>query len=147
MKKLNFKITIHATKEKVWEALWDEANYPEWTKAFDADSRAITDGWQEGTEVKFVGSTGEGMISRVAENRMNEYMAFEHLGEIKADGTEDRASDKVKAWVGARETYTLSENEGITEVTMNMDTVDEYVDMFMGMWPKALERVKVIAER
>ena len=146
MQKINFKTTIAAPKEKVWQVLWDDASYREWTRAFYDGSYAETDNWRQGTEVKFLGPDGGGMISRVAENKPNEYMSFEHLGEIK-DGVEDRSSDKVKSWAGSKENYTLAEKDGVTELAVDMDVVDEYKDMFSAMWPKALENVKVLAEK
>ncbi len=34
MKKLEFSTDINASKEKVWDALWKDENYEEWTKSF-----------------------------------------------------------------------------------------------------------------
>ncbi len=145
MQKLNFSTSINASKEKVWQTLWDDANYRKWTSAFTEGSYAETDNWKEGTDVKFLDSKGSGMISRVAANRPNEYMSFEHLGEIK-DGVEDRTSENVKEWAGAKENYTLKETNGVTTLAIDMDITDEYKDMFTEMWPKALEKVKALAE-
>jgi uncharacterized protein YndB with AHSA1/START domain len=146
MEKLNFKTSINAPKEKVWKVLWGDASYREWTSAFSEGSYAETDNWKQGSEVKFLGPSGGGMISRVAENRPNDYMSFEHLGEIK-DGVEDRTSDKVKQWAGAKENYALTEKGGVTELAIDMDMAEEYKDMFNQMWPKALEKVKALAEK
>lgn len=145
MQKMNFKTTIHASKERVWKVLWDDGSYRRWASAFCEGSYAVTDGWKEGTEVKFLDPAGSGMVSRIAENRPVEHMSFEHLGEI-SKGVEDRSSDKVKAWAGARENYTLTGAGDETELAVDMDMADEYVDMFSKMWPKALENVKTIAE-
>jgi hypothetical protein len=145
MQKLNFSTSINAPKEKVWQTLWDDANYRKWTSAFTEGSYAETDNWKEGTDVKFLDPKGSGMISRVAANRPNEYMSFEHFGEIK-DGVEDRTSEKVKEWAGAKENYTLKEANGVTTLAIDMDITDEYKDMFTEMWPKALEKVKALAE-
>lgn len=146
MQKMNFKTTINAPKEKVWQTLWDDANYRQWTTAFCEGSYAVTNDWKEGTEVKFLDPAGSGMVSRVAENRPNEYMSFEHLGEVR-NGVEDRTSEKVKTWVGARENYTLAETGSGTELSIEADMADEYVDMFRQMWPKALASVKELAEK
>ena len=145
MEKIHFNTRINAPKEKVWKVLWDDDSYRQWTTAFSEGSYAVTDNWRQGTEVKFLGPSGEGMISRVAENRPNEFMSFEHLGMIMG-GVEDRSSDKVKAWAGARENYTLKENDGATDLEIDMDISAEYKDMFMKMWPPALEKVKTLSE-
>lgn len=145
MEKLQFRITINAPREKVWNILWDDANYRKWTTAFHEGSHAVTDNWKKGSKVLFLGPNGEGMVSRVAENIPNEYMSFEHLGEVK-DGVEDTESERVKTWAGSHENYTLKTVDGQTELTMDMDINDEYKDMFSKIWPKALASVKEMAE-
>ncbi|MEI9912588.1 MAG: hypothetical protein WDO71_24875 [Bacteroidota bacterium] len=85
------------------------------------------------------------MVSTVAANRANEYMSFKHLGEVK-DGVEDTTSEKIKEWAGSTENYTLTETGGVTELSIDMDITDEFKDMFMDMWPKALKLVKDLSE-
>ena len=145
MEKLKFSTTLKAPKEKVWKVLWDDATYREWTTAFSEGSYAETDNWKEGSEVKFLDPKGSGMISRVATNRPMEFMSFEHLGEIR-EGVEDRESERIKAWAGAKENYLLTETNGITKLDVEMDVNEEYKNMFMEMWPKALEKVKTLSE-
>ena len=146
MEKLNFKTVINATPEKIWKVLWSSDTYPKWTSAFAEGSNAETD-WQEGSKVLFLDGQGRGMVSRIAESRPNEYMSFEHLGEV-ADGVEDTTSERVKDWAGARENYTLRKNaDGKTELIIDMDINDEFKDMFAQIWPKALENVKNLAEK
>ncbi len=144
MEKLNFKTTIAATPEKIWNILWDDETYRKWTSAFSEESHAVTD-WKEGSKVLFLDGNGQGMVSRVAENRPNEYMSIEHLGEVK-DGVEDTTSERVKQWAGARENYTLKKVNGKTELLIDMDINDEFKEMFSNIWPKALENVKNLAE-
>jgi len=146
MQKINFSTSINAPKEKVWETLWNEDNYRKWTSAFCEGSYAVTDNWKEGTEVKFLSPDGSGMVSKVATNKPTEFMSFEHLGEVKG-GVEDRDSDKVKEWKGAMENYTLKESDGRTMLYIEVDTADEYKDMFSQMWPKALQNVKELSEK
>ena len=146
MQKINFSTTINAPKEKVWQTLWDDSSYRKWTSAFSEGSYAETDNWKEGTEVKFLDPNGCGMVSRIATNRENEFMSFEHLGEVK-DGVIDKDSDKVKQWAGAKENYTLKEASGVTILDIEMDTAEEYKDMFSQMWPKALLNVKELSEQ
>lgn len=145
MKKLEFKTTINAPREKVWSTLWDDATYRQWTTAFSPSSYAITD-WQKGSKAIFTDGSGSGMVSRIAENIPYEYMSIEHLGEVK-DGVEDTTSDKVKDWAGAHENYTLKDVNGATELTVDMDIDEQYADMFNDMWPKAMVKIKEIAER
>jgi uncharacterized protein YndB with AHSA1/START domain len=144
MEKLNFKTVINATPEKLWNILWGSDTYPKWTSAFAEGSNVQTD-WKEGSKVLFVDGNGQGMVSRIATSRPNEYMSFEHLGEI-ANGVEDTTSERVKSWAGAKENYTLQKVDGKTELIIDMDINDEFKDMFEKMWPKALENLKNLAE-
>jgi len=96
--------------------------------------------------VLFLDGKGEGMVSTIAENIPNEYMSFKHLGVVH-NGVEDTESEKVKEWAGALENYTLKSNDGKTALVVDMDINDEYKDYFIKTWPKALEKLKEIAEK
>lgn len=144
MEKLQFTTKINAPKEVVWKTLWEDATYRKWTSVFSPTSYADTD-WKEGSKVLFLDSKGDGMVSKIETNRPNELMSFKHLGEVK-NGVEDTESDKVKGWAGAMENYTLKEADGLTELLVEMDMNEEYKDMFIGMFPKALEQVKLLSE-
>src|SRR5690349_5697086 len=117
MEKLNFKTVINATPEKIWKVLWNDDTYRKWTSAFAEGSYAETD-WKQGSKALFLGEDGSGMVSRIAENRPNEYMSIEHLGEIK-NGVEDTTSEKIKNWAGAHENYTLRKVDGKTELIID----------------------------
>jgi hypothetical protein len=145
MQTLNFTTTIQAPKEKLWQVLWDDATYRQWTNVFCEGSYAQTDNWKEGTKVLFLSPGGSGLVSTVAANRPNEFMSFKHLGEVK-DGVEDTTSDRVKVWAGSFENYTLKEINGATEILVTIDITDDFKDYFLNIWPKALEALKNIAE-
>jgi hypothetical protein len=144
MEKIHFSIDIKAPIQKVWDTLWADETYRKWTTPFSEGSYAESD-WKEGSKVLFLSPGGDGMLARIAEKREPNYMGFEHLGMIHG-GVEDTTSDKVKPWAGARENYTLSENNGQTTVAVDIDITDEYKEMFMKMWPLALDELKKLAE-
>ena len=145
MEKQSFKISIDAPREKVWKTLWEDETYRAWTSAFAEGSCAETD-WKKGSKVLFHDGKGSGMVSRIEDNKPNEFMSFEHLGMVK-DGVEDTTSEKVKAWAGAHENYTLKSVGEKTELTVDMDINDEWKDYFMTTWPKALDKLKDLAEK
>jgi hypothetical protein len=62
-------------------------------------------------------------------------------------GQEDTTSEAASEWAGAHESYTLTDSEGKTELLVEVDTTDEYVEMFGNMWPRALDRLKELAEK
>src|SRR3954468_7331155 len=144
MEKINFSTSINAPKERVWKTLWEDATYRKWTSVFSPSSYVDTD-WKEGSKVLFLDAQGSGMVSKIEANRPNEFMSFKHLGEVK-NGIEDTESAKVKGWEGALENYTLREVNGITELSVDLDMNEEYKEMFMKMFPKAIEQVKMLAE-
>ena len=145
MEKQEFKISIDAPKEKVWNVLWGENTYPAWTSVFAEGSRVETD-WKKGSKAVFHDGQNNGMISSIAENIPNEYMSIKHLGTLK-NGVEDMDSPETKEWAGALENYTLRNANGKTELVVDMDIAEQYKDYFIKTWPKALDKVKELAEK
>jgi hypothetical protein len=147
MEQMTFNTTINANRETVWAVLWGNTTYPEWTSAFCEGSHAVTN-WQKGSKVLFLDGKGSGMVSRVAENIPNEFMSFEHLGEVK-NGVEDTESEQVKAWAGAHENYTLKTVDNHTELLVELDadtTPEEFKSFFLSTWPIAMDKIKALAE-
>lgn len=150
MKTLHFSIEIEASKEKVWDTMLDDATYRQWTEAFNPGSY-YKGNWEKGSKMLFLGpnpETGEGeggMVSRIAENKPYEYISIEHLG-MYHDGIEDTTSDEAKKWAPAYENYAFEEKDGVTTVLVDVDMDDAMAAEFGEMWPKALERLKEIAE-
>jgi hypothetical protein len=62
------------------------------------------------------------------------------------DGQIDTTSEMVKKWTPAFENYTFKATGGGTELVVDVDTVEDYVDFFDEAWPQALQRVKTLAE-
>lgn len=145
MERYTFSTSIDASPEKVWDILWTDAGYRAWTSVFSEDSHAETD-WKKGSKALFLNGNGHGMVATIADNIPNEFMSIKHLGTVN-NGVEDLDSDKVTAWAGAMENYTLKAADGKTELTVDMDMTDEYKDYFTEIWPKALQKVKELAEK
>lgn len=148
MQKLNFSIVINASKEKVWNTMLEDKTYRIWTEVFSKGSHFIGD-WSKGSKILFLGpnENGEmgGMVSRIKENKLYEYISIEHLGVVE-NGKEDTTSDAVKPWAGSLENYTFKDKNGATEILVEMDSNEEYAEMFTDMWPKALQKLKEISE-
>ena len=152
---MHFEIDITAPVQKVWDTMLAQETYREWTSAFNIGSYYAGD-WNKGSKILFLGpnpdGSGEGgMVSRIAENKRYEFISIEHLGEIHG-GVEDTTSDTVKKWLPAFENYTFTEQGDGTllEVDMDLESSPEskqMKDMFEGMWPKALLKLKEICER
>jgi L-rhamnose mutarotase len=149
MNKLHFSIVINAPKDHVWHTMLDQDTYRQWTEVFSPGSHYVGD-WNQGSKIQFLGPDQKGkmggMVSIIKESKQYEFVSIEHVGLVN-DGVEDTTSEAVKSWAGALENYTFSEKDGITEVSVEMDSNDEYEEMFRNTWPKALQRLKELAEK
>lgn len=149
MSKLNFSITISAPKEKVWHTMLDDVTYRQWSNAFNPISY-YEGSWDQGSKMKFLGPDENGkiggMISEIAENRLYEYLSIHHIGLIQ-DGVEDTKSAEAEKWDGY-ENYTFQEKDGKTKVLVDMsgDLEEEFKKFMEEAWPKALEKLKDLAE-
>lgn len=151
MQKLHFSTFINAPREKVWKTMLGDASYREWTKAFQ-DGSYFKGDWSEGSKILFIGPSpiegqGEGgMVSRIKENRLYEFISIEHLG-IIMNGIEDTESAEARKWTPAYENYTFLDKDGGTELLIEIDTDEKLKDDFEMMWPKALVKLKELAEK
>ena len=141
MKKLQFTIEINASKEKVWDALWNDQNYRNWTSVFHEGSHYKSD-LHEGSEIFFLGPEKSGMYAKIEKLIPNEKMYFLHLGDYK-DG------EKQEGTFGedAIEQYDLVEKDGKTELTVTMNVPEDYIPYFAETFPKALGKVKEMVEK
>lgn len=144
MNRLQFSVDINAPRSHVWLALWSDTGYREWTSVFSPGSHAVSD-WQEGSTIQFLDGQGQGMDSVIEKSVPNEFMSFKHLGEIK-DGKVQPLDDRTREWSGGHENYTLIDRDGRTRVNVELEAPDEYTEMFSDMFPKALQRLKEVAE-
>lgn len=149
MQKLRFAATIDAPRQKVWDTMLQDATYRVWTSVFNPQGSWFEGDWAQGSTIRFLGpdENGQigGMVSRIRESRPGEYVSIEHLGMIH-DGQEDTTSDAVKEWTPAFENYTLVDKDGATDVIVDMDSDERHVQMFEEAWPRALQKLKELAE-
>ncbi|MGG7510243.1 SRPBCC family protein [Plantibacter sp. YIM 135249] len=149
MDTLQFTVDINAPADRVWSTMLDQETYREWTGAFHEGSR-YTGGWNLGDEIRFVGAEDEGpesgMLGKIVANRPNEFVSIEYTGQIE-DGVDDTTSEFAEKLIGCHENYSFREHDGITTVTVEVDSIDEFTEMFQEMWPPALAALKAIAER
>lgn len=143
MQTLKFSTTINAPKEKVWNILFTDENYPKWAKVFCEGSKVKTN-WKEGSPIEFTTPSGEGTFGQIEQNVPNKLMVFRHSGVVKnGNKTHDEES---QAWQNIKESYELIETNGKTELKVEIDSIAKYADNFNKIFPKALKRIKELSE-
>ncbi len=152
MKKVQFKIDIHAPAARVYDTmlgLSDIKTYEQWTAAFNPGS-TYEGSWNKGSKILFTG-TGEngekgGMVAEIAENMPGKFISIRHYGILKGD-QEITSGPEVEKWAGGLENYSIEENNGVTTVTIDVDVTEDFVDYFNTAWPKALAKLKEISRQ
>ena len=85
------------------------------------------------------------MYSTIAKKITGGFMSFKHIGVVK-DNIEQPLDEQTKSWSGCMENYTLSETAGVTELTIELDVVESFMDYFTKTFPVAMENIKKLAE-
>jgi uncharacterized protein YndB with AHSA1/START domain len=143
MEKMKFSIEIKAPKEKVWNTLWEDKTFRDWANIIDEGT--YMDGvMKEGNEVQFISSVGGyGVTSLVEKLIPNEFVLFRHSADTKKAGKKKRERE----WTGGTESYSLADKDGTTTLTVEIDIPSGQEETFRTRLPKALTRVKILAEK
>lgn len=143
MNEMKFEIDIHATKEKVWDTLWQDKTLRDWAGVIDPGTYMVGE-LREGNEVQWISAeNGYGVTSLVEELVPNEYLLLRHQADTKNTGTEVRE----KEWTGGAESYELAEKDSVTTLKVTFDVPIEMEGYFNDAYPKALNKVKELAEK
>lgn len=139
---MQFKVEIKASKKRVWDTLFEDKTFQDWASIIDEGTYRLGE-LIEGQEVQFISSaSGYGVTSLVSKIIPNEFILFRQMADTKDNGTQERE----KQWTGSEESYSLSETNGITTLTIEIDVPSELQEIFQDRYPKALERIKTLAE-
>ena len=85
------------------------------------------------------------MISRIKDNIPNRFLSIEHLGMIQ-NGKQITSGPEVEGWAGMLENYTFTESNGITQLSVDLDSNEEFKGYFEETWPGALLVLKKLCE-
>lgn len=141
---LQKSIKIKSSPHKVWKVLTNKEKYKLWTAPF-TDGSYYEGEMQYLNKIYFLSPDNIGLVSEVKVCIPDFQLSFEHLGTVK-DGVEDLDSVEFGSWKGARETYTLSFNDGITTLDIYQDMSAKENQFFDSKWDTALEIIKQIAQ-
>ncbi len=138
---MHFTIDIRASKEKVWKVLFDDKTFRDWANNIDEGTHLVGE-VKEGNEVQFISGSGYGVTSLIEKLKVGEFIIFRHTVDTKENGTDERE----KEWTGGTESYHLVENNNVTTLTTELDVPQEQIETFEIRLPKALQRIKELAE-
>ena len=144
-KRIQFTIDIDAPVPVVFRIMLDHESYKDWTTAF-AEGSYYVGCWQQGQKIKFMAPSGDGMVSEIAEHRVNEFTSIRHLGYI-SKGVEDTQSESIRAWAPAYENYRFSDAADGCHVVVTLDTASDWELYMLDTYPKALAVLKALCER
>ena len=143
MKEIQFLIEINATKERVWATLWEEVTFRDWANNID-EGIYMKGIMKEGNEIQYISSeNGYGVTSLIEKLNPNEFILLSHVADTKESGQQERK----KEWTGGTESYSLAEINGVTTLIVKIDVPLEQEETFNVRFPKALERIKTLAEK
>lgn len=152
MEKLKFTVSIKAAANKVFDVMLGISNkstYEQWTALFNPTS-TYEGSWEKGSKILFVGTDDKGekggMVSEISEIIPNQFVSIRHYGLVKANEEITQGPD-VEKWANGNENYSFVENNGITTVTVDLDTTEEFLDYMQQTYPKALDKLKEICEK
>ncbi|WP_226389141.1 SRPBCC domain-containing protein [Penaeicola halotolerans] len=152
MEKLQFKESIYAPAQKVYElmlGLKDKRTYEYWTAEFNPTS-TFEGSWQKDSKIHFIGTDESGkkggMVSMIEAHLPAAFVSIKHIGFLDGD-IEVTTGEQVEKWAGGHENYSFEEKGGITTVTVDLDTIEDYLAYFHETYPKALLKLKELAEK
>ena len=152
MKKLQYKKDINASAEKVYNTMLGISNietYEQWTSEFNPTS-TYEGSWEKGAKIYFIGTDENGkrggMVSEIVDIIPFQFVSIRHYGILDGEN-EITEGVEVEKWAGGLENYSFHENDGMTTVTVGIDVTGDYLDYFNSTWPKALNKLKELAEK
>ncbi len=151
MKKLQFNIDISAPIEKVYDimlGIGHKSTYEAWTAQFNPTS-TYEGSWDKGSKMLFIGTDENGdkggMVSEIAENLNNQFVSIRHYGLVQGNEEITEGPD-VDKWANGFENYSFQEKDGITRVTVDLDTTEEFIEYMNENYPGALQKLKELCE-
>ena len=139
--RLEFSIEIKADRETIWNALWDDKLYRDWSGVFGEGSHYVVDNWKAGSKIMFLSSDQNGIYSIIERHVPNETIQFKHIGSV-VNGKEQPIDNETKKWTGATESYSLKEASGFYTLLVEIDVLEEHVEFMSEKLPIALEKIK-----
>lgn len=79
--------------------------------------------------------------STYEQNQPARFVSIRHYGFLDGD-TEITTGEDVEKWAGGYKNYSFVEDNGVTTVTVDLDSIDEYLDFFQQYLPEGLGKTQ-----
>ena len=150
MHHLSYAITVNASTARIWEVLTDSHLYSMWAKAF-SDASRFEGHWRAGNTIRFVDPTIGGTVAVIDDLVQNRHILLRHVGLVDKAGGVSTQGEMADKWIGSTEEYQLVEktdasDNPVVTLLIEVNTHEDFVDMFNQCWPAALESVRDISE-
>lgn len=143
MNEVQFRVDIKADPAKVWDTLWQDETLRQWAGVIDPGTYMVGK-LEEGSEVQWISAeNGYGVTSLVEKLVPGEFLLLLHSADTQDSGEHERD----KQWTGGKESYELKEQGDGTTLSVAFDVPPELEDMFKVLYPKALAKIKELAEK
>lgn len=127
----------------------NKSTYEQLTALFNPTS-TYEGNWNKGSKMLFVGTDDQGnkggMVSEITDNIPGRFVSIRHYGMLQGN-TEITDGPEVEKWANSYENYTFEEKNGITRLTVDLDTSEDFEDYMNQHYTKALDKMKDICEK
>jgi uncharacterized protein YndB with AHSA1/START domain len=90
MKEMQFSVEINASKQKVWDTLWQDETFRQWAGIIDPGTY-MTGEMKEGSELEFISSeNGYGVTSLFEKITPGEFLLLRHHADTQDAGKRER---------------------------------------------------------
>src|SRR5690606_36287498 len=105
--------------------------------------------WTEGSKMLFIGYDEHGkkggMISEITTHQHAQIVSIRHYGML--DGEQEITSGPtVEPWINSSEIYEFTNDDGLTTVSVSLDTSEDFIPYFKEKYPQALLQLQKICE-
>ncbi|GAA4928487.1 SRPBCC domain-containing protein [Mucilaginibacter defluvii] len=138
------QIEIAASPQSVWRVLFNNELNRQWLNYFSVGTFANTD-WREGSRVTFTDGSNCGITGYILIGKPHTEVVIEYDGFI-LNGVTDTTSEDAQNYIGARESYLLTEKDGLTVLDISSDMGEDHYDQMSAAWDEALLKIKSMAE-
>lgn len=144
MNDLRFDIDIAAPVARVWDCMFDPIAYRDWTRAF-CEGSYYEGSWAQGGRLRFLDPDSNGMEAIVEENRLHERLSLRMVGSL-TEGRPTPNSPPDQEPIYERYEFSAAPGGGTHLAIRVQGWGDDLTGMWQDLWPKALQRLKALAE-